>query len=124
MQAGKRGTGGEEAGGSSAPLRASEPFLALSYMQGLVVSLVWFALGALLTYSAQQLAAPAGGGGAATTAATAAATTAAHIQQQQQPAKIAADRHHQVPCPPPRQPGTKRRNLVFAAVGEGWTADK
>ncbi|PSC68400.1 Adenosylmethionine-8-amino-7-oxononanoate aminotransferase [Micractinium conductrix] len=35
-----------------------------------------------------------------------------------------ADRFHQAPCPPPRQPGTQRRNLVFAAVGDGWSADK
>lgn len=36
----------------------------------------------------------------------------------------AADRFHQAPCPSPRQPDVQRRNLVFAAVGDGWTPER
>lgn len=77
----------------------------------------WFALGALVCYSVLELSGDTAGGGAATQPAA-----ARQPKQQQPPALV--DRHHRVPCPPPHKPGTKRRNLVFAAVGDGWTADK
>ena len=86
-----------------------------AHVQGLLVSLLWCAMGALLCYGAMTLAAPSGGG-------TALPARAAHPQQQH--GGHAVDRFHAVPCLPPHQPGNQRRNLVFAAVGEGWTADK
>lgn len=75
-------------------------------LQGVAISLVWFALGALVCYTVQQ----AGGG-------TGVASTAL--------AAFGADRHHALPCTWPSSKATaKRKNLVFAAVGDGWTADK
>lgn len=86
------------------PARSGIP----STLQGAVMYVVWFAMGALVCYTALQLAAtPPGSGGGATAA----------LQPH-------GNRHHAVPCPPPRQPGAERKNLVFAAVGDGWTADK
>lgn len=74
--------------------------------QGVVFSAVWFALGALVCYIAQQT----GGGGGGTLA----------------PAVLGAlgpDRHHAVPCTLPAHTSGNRKNLVFAAAGDGWTPD-
>lgn len=68
-----------------------------------MMSLVWFAMGAVVVYTMLQLGGTGRGGLAL---------------------RPAADRHHAVPCPPPHPRGKPRKSLVFAAVGEGWTADK
>lgn len=67
------------------------------------MSLVWFAMGAVVVYTVLEMGGTSGGGGGSPSA---------------------VDRHHAVPCPPPHPRGKPRKNLVFAAVGEGWTADK
>ena len=71
-------------------------------LQTVVLTALAFALGALVCYTAQ---APGRGGRGLF-------------------GFGAADRFHQATCPPPPQLGTKRRNVVFAAVGETWTPDK
>ena len=71
-------------------------------MQAVVLTALSFALGVLVCYTVQR--APGGGGGLFGFG--------------------AVDRFHQAACPPPPQQGTKRRNVVFAAVGESWTPDK
>ncbi len=85
-------------------LRGAESTLPAFLLQGLVFSAVWFALGALVCYVVQQA------GGAATAAATPLVA-------------LSPDRHHAVPCTLPAQATANRKNLVFAAVGDGWTPD-
>ena len=83
------------------PVRHLFPFMCL---QAVLLTALSFALGVLVCYTAQQRAPGGGGRGLFGFG--------------------APDRFHQTTCPPPPQPGTKRRNVVFAAVGESWTPDK
>lgn len=69
-------------------------------------SALWFALGALVCYVVQQAGGTAGGSSSAVAP------------------LVGTDRHHAVPCTWPAQATAKRKNLVFAAVGDGWTADQ
>ena len=71
-------------------------------------SAVWFALGALVCYIAQQTGGGGGGGGTLAPAVLGA---------------LGPDRHHAVPCTLPAHTSGNRKNLVFAAVGDGWTPD-
>jgi hypothetical protein len=87
----------------------SSPRQALAVcVQGLLLAFISFILGALACHTLRQHDVPLIGGMAASSGIRAAA----------RPPK---SRFHQAPCPVPRQPGTKTRNLVFAAVGDKWS---
>jgi hypothetical protein len=79
------------------------PNLVYLCVQVAVLTALSFALGVVVCYTVQR--APGGGGRGLFSFG-------------------AVDRFHQATCPPPPQQGTKRRNVVFAAVGESWTPDK
>ena len=76
-------------------------------VQAVLLTSLSFAVGVLVCYTVQQQSAPGGGGRGGGLFGFG-----------------AADRFHQASCRPPPQPGTQRRNLVFAAVGDSWRPDK
>lgn len=78
--------------------------------------IAWIALGAVACFAGLQFLSPGAGGGSVSAAVAAVLATA--------PAAGPPLGAHAGGCPPPRTPGAKTRNVVFAAVGDDWQPSK